>query len=54
MPYESQALVTTTIALDRVLYKKLKHLAVERGMPMRELIQEAVAALLKTKKKVRP
>ena len=54
MPRNSQTPVTTTIALDRTIYKKLKHLAVEREMTVRDLIREAVNTLLQpTKKKVR-
>jgi predicted DNA-binding ribbon-helix-helix protein len=56
MPHHSQTPVTTTIALDRQVYKALKHLAVEREMTVRDLIREAVDTLLlqSTKKKVRP
>jgi predicted DNA-binding ribbon-helix-helix protein len=52
MPPHSQKPITTTIALDRTVYKKLKHLAVEREMTVRDLIREAVHQLLT--KKVRP
>jgi predicted transcriptional regulator len=55
MPRNSQTPVTTTIALDREVYKALKHLAVERETTVRELIREAVKNLLHpTTKKVRP
>ena len=55
MPRDSQTPVTTTIALDRQVYKALKHLAVEREMTVRDLIREAVNTLLQSPtKKVRP
>ncbi len=52
MPQQKPKPVTTTIALDRTVYKQLKHLAVERETNVRDLIREAVYQFLK--KKVRP
>ena len=55
MPQNRETPVTTTIALDREVYKTLKHLAVERETTVRDLIREAVTTLLhSTRKKGRP
>lgn len=41
--------ITTTIALDRTIYKRLKHLAVERDTTVRNLIRQAILHFLKPK-----
>ena len=53
MPHEKKKPVTTTIAFDPTVYKVLKHLAVERGTTVRDLIREAVTTLLKAHQKGR-
>lgn len=44
-------MITTTISLDEKTLKALKHLAVERGSNVRDLIREAVEKLLKEAKR---
>ena len=41
--------MTTTISLEKAVFKELKHLAVERETTVRELIREAIHQLLKKK-----
>ena len=45
--------VTTTVSLDRAIYKQLQHLAVDRDTNVRELIREGVALLLRNISKER-
>ena len=43
---KQEEVVTTTVAFDKVTYKRLKLRAVEEETTVRELIREAVAAYL--------
>lgn len=36
----------TTFMLDEALYRQVKHAAVDRGRPMRTLVEEAIRAYL--------
>jgi predicted transcriptional regulator len=38
---------TTTIALDAETHRRLRHLAIEEGTTLRDLIREAIADLLR-------
>ncbi len=42
-------MITTTIALDGETHRKLRHLAIEERTSLRELIREAIEALLATR-----
>lgn len=44
-------MIVTTISLTQDELKALKHLAVERGTTLRDLVREALAPLLKDAKK---
>ncbi len=44
---------TTTISLPPDVHKKLRHMAVDRGVSMRELIREAIDDFLARKKEAR-
>jgi predicted DNA-binding ribbon-helix-helix protein len=37
---------TTTISLEQVVHRRLKHLAVDRGVSVRNLIREAIEEYL--------
>lgn len=39
-------MVTTTIALDEETHRRLRHLSIEEHTSLRELIREAIDALL--------
>ncbi len=39
-------MTTTTISLDGETHRKLRHLAIEEGTSLRELIREAIETLL--------
>jgi len=39
-------MVTTTIALDEETHRRLRHLSIEERTSLRELIREAIEALL--------
>jgi hypothetical protein len=41
-----QDMFTTTISLTPELHQKLKHLAVDLGVPFRDLVREALEGLL--------
>jgi len=47
---EAKEMFTTTISLSPEIHRKLKHLAVDEGVPFRDLIREAIEQYLAQRK----
>ena len=43
---EGRKMVTTTIAVDEEMHRRLRHLAIDEKKSLRDLIREALAELL--------
>lgn len=47
-------LLTTTISLTQEIHRRLKHLAVDQGVSVRDLMREAIEEYLNRKEKEKP
>jgi predicted transcriptional regulator len=45
-----EKMVTTTISLSQEIYRRLKHLAVDQGVSVRDLIRDAIEEYLNREK----
>ena len=47
-------ILTTTISLSQDIHRRLKHLAVDQGVTVRDLMREAIEEYLNRKEKEKP